>query len=206
MCPKGPDNSVSGRFAQCVLEVTIMTAQTQIKTDETGNGFVILHGSLAPEGCVMKGAGFERDPYEAKARVFATEAGAIAAIADGRVASGEAIVIAAADASEMSAIFASLERSGLKDVALISNGVFGPNGNGITISHVGKAIRYVQNADTITIDIKGRRIGIDADISARSGETVRGVVKNSFAPLAKYAAMLSSASDTADQPAETAAQ
>ncbi|MFT4090934.1 MAG: dihydroxy-acid dehydratase [Asticcacaulis sp.] len=167
------------------------------------HGFVILHGSLAREGCVMTGAGFGRDPFEAKARVFATEAGAIAAIADGRVASGEAIIIAAADDAEMSAIFAALSAASLKDIALISNGKFAPSTNGITINHVGKAIRYVQNADTITIDIKGRRLNIDADLTTRSGEAPvaaanGGKVKNGFAPLAKYAAMLDSASQAAD--------
>lgn len=170
---------------------------------ENPQGFVILHGSLAREGCVMTGAGFGRDPFEAKARVFATEAGAIAAITDGRVASGEAIIIAAADEAEMSAIFAALSSAELKDIALISNGKFAPSTNGITISHVGKSIRYVQNADTITIDIKGRRLNIDADLTIRSGEapaaTVNGgKVKNGFAPLAKYAAMLDSASQAAD--------
>ncbi len=189
-----------------------MTAQMKIDiaeiTDapadaENPQGFVILHGSLAREGCVMTGAGFGRDPFEAKARVFATEAGAIAAITDGRVASGEAIIIAAADEAEMSAIFAALSSAELKDIALISNGKFAPSTNGITISHVGKSIRYVQNADTITIDIKGRRLNIDADLTIRSGEapaaTVNGgKVKNGFAPLAKYAAMLDSASQAAD--------
>jgi len=184
-----------------------MTAQMNIEAAtpthtpadaQNPQGFVILHGSLAPEGCVMTGQGFGQDPFEARARVFATEAGAIEAIADGRVASGEAIIIAAADDTEMSAIFAALAAAALKDIALISNGKFAASGNGITINHVGKAIRYVQNADTISIDIAGRRLNIDADLAARSGETPRGKVKNGFAPLAKYAAMLDSASQAAD--------
>lgn len=183
-----------------------MTAAMKTETSDT-HDFVILHGTLAPEGCVMQGAGFSRDPYQARARVFATETAAIAAIDEGRVASGEAIVIAAADTGEMSAIFAAIARSGLKDIALISNGRFADTGKATTISHAGRLMRYVQNADTITIDIKGRRLDIDADIEARCAQAPLekpggGKVKNGFAPLAKYAAMLSSAT----QAAETAAQ
>lgn len=192
-----PSPAMTAQMKIDIAEITEAPSDAQ-----NPQGFVILHGSLAPEGCVMTGAGFGRDPFEAKARVFATEAGAIAAITDGRVASGEAIIIAAADEAEMAGIFAALACAELKDIALISNGKFAPSTNGITINHVGKAIRYVQNADTITIDIKGRRLNIDADLGARNGETAAnisgGKVKNGFAPLAKYAAMLDSASQAAD--------
>lgn len=182
-----------------------MTAQTQIiidspadmpTTPSASSGFVILHGSLSPEGCVMKGSGFDRDPHEAKARVFATESDAIAAVSDGRVASGEAIVIAAADAGEMSAIFSAITAAGIRDIALISNGSFANHTHGITINHVGRAIRYVQNFDTITIDIRNRRLDIDADLTARRNDAPRGTkIKNGFGPMEKYAAMISSATE-----------
>ncbi|WP_298329915.1 dihydroxy-acid dehydratase [Asticcacaulis sp.] len=162
------------------------------------SNFVILHGSLSPEGCVMTGGGFERDPHEARARVFAMESDAIAAIQQGRVAHGEAVVIAAADDAEMTAIFGAIAEAGLRDISLISNGRFaaaseGPR-EGIVIGHVGKAIRYVQNFDTITIDIKNRRLDIDADMVARRADGPRGAkVKNGFAPMGKYAALMAEA-------------
>ncbi|MDC7683299.1 dihydroxy-acid dehydratase [Asticcacaulis sp. BYS171W] len=173
-----------------------MNAQTRIIDPAafSSSNFVILHGSLSPEGCVMTGGGFERDPHEARTRVFAVEADAIAAIEEGRVANGEAIVIAAADDAEMSAIFAAIDTAGLRDIALISNGRFAPSSNGIVIGHVGKAIRYVQNFDTLTIDIKNRRIDIDADIVARRNDAPRETkVKNGFAPMGKYAAIMAAA-------------
>lgn len=158
------------------------------------SNFVILHGSLSPEGCVMTGGGFERDPHEARARVFAMESDAIAAITEGRVAHGEAIVIAAADEAEMSAIFGAIEAAGLRDISLISNGRFAASSEGIVIGHVGKAIRYVQNFDAITIDIKNRRLDIDADMVARRADGPRGSkVKNGFAPMGKYAALMAEA-------------
>jgi len=159
-----------------------------------GPNFVILHGALSPEGCVMTGGGFERDPHEARARVFATEADAIAGVREGRVANGEAVVIAAADQAEMEGIFAAIAEAGLKDITLISNGRFMPSAEGIVIGHVGRMIRYVQNFDTITIDIKNRRIDIDADLVARCAEAPRRAkVKNGFAPMGKYAALMAEA-------------
>lgn len=158
------------------------------------SNFVILHGSLSPEGCVMTGGGFERDPHEARTRVFAMESDAIAAIQQGRVAHGEAIVIAAADEAEMTAIFGAIAEAGLRDISLISNGRFAAASEGIVIGHVGKAIRYVQNFDTITIDIKNRRLDIDADMVARRADGPRGAkVKNGFAPMGKYAALMAEA-------------
>lgn len=158
------------------------------------SNFVILHGSLSPEGCVMTGGGFERDPHEARARVFAMESDAIAAIQQGRVAHGEAIVIAAADDAEMTAIFGAIIEAGLRDISLISNGRFAATPEGIVIGHVGKAIRYVQNFDTITIDIKNRRLDIDADMVARRADGPRSAkVKNGFAPMGKYAALMAEA-------------
>ncbi|MFT3996883.1 MAG: dihydroxy-acid dehydratase [Asticcacaulis sp.] len=165
-----------------------------LASQNSGPNFVILHGALSPEGCVMTGGGFERDPHETRARVFAMESDAIAAIGEGRVANGEAIVIAAADDAEMSAIYAAIADADLKDITLISNGRFAPSNEGIVIGHVGRMIRYVQNFDTITIDIKNRRIDIDADLTARRAEAPRDTkVKNGFAPMGKYAALMAEA-------------
>jgi dihydroxyacid dehydratase/phosphogluconate dehydratase len=167
-------------------------AETLAKTKPISNSaFVILHGTLSNEGCVMTGSGFERDPIELKARVFATESEAIAAIDEGRVTHSEAIIIAAAGHEDMSDIFDAITRANLRDIALMSNGHFVPNTHGIVISHLGASIRYVQNFDVITIDIKGRRLDIDADLKARRNDLPISFTKGGFGPSQKYAAMLS---------------
>ena len=56
-------------------------------------GITILHGSLAPEGAVVKSAGFDTDVWKGAARVFDGERAAMDALEDGTVAAGDVVVI-----------------------------------------------------------------------------------------------------------------
>ena len=60
---------------------------------ETG-GLVILHGSLAPDGCVVKVAGYERTQHRGPARVFEQEEYALEAVLEGAINEGDVLVIA----------------------------------------------------------------------------------------------------------------
>ena len=56
-------------------------------------GIAILHGSLAPEGAVVKSAGFDADVFEGTARVFDRERAAMDALEDGTIRAGDVVVI-----------------------------------------------------------------------------------------------------------------
>src|SRR5690606_33813338 len=56
-------------------------------------GITILHGSMAPEGAVVKSAGFDVDVFEGPARVFERERAAMDALAEGNIAAGDVVVI-----------------------------------------------------------------------------------------------------------------
>src|SRR6187431_2048238 len=52
-------------------------------------GITILHGSMAPEGAVVKSAGFDADVFEGTARVFEREQGALDALDKGEIHKGD---------------------------------------------------------------------------------------------------------------------
>ncbi|MGZ5418962.1 MAG: dihydroxy-acid dehydratase, partial [Solirubrobacterales bacterium] len=97
---------------------------------ETG-GLVILRGNLAPEGCVVKVAGYERLTHTGPARVFESEEDAFAAVKDGKIEAGDVVVIRNEGPSggpgmrEMLQVTAALVGEGLGDkVALLTDGRF----------------------------------------------------------------------------------
>ena len=182
-----------------------MTAQSpffrQMTPQTTQGGFAILHGTLAPEGCVARLEGFSDEAFDGPARVFASVAEAIAAIGRGRVRACDIIVIRHDDT--MDAIFATddtaaiataLSAHGLERVTVITDGRAG-NATGAAIvgnvapsAAAGGPIAYVNDDDIIHIDIAGRRIDVMADIDIRKGGRRK---KAAFAPADRYAAMLS---------------
>lgn len=94
-------------------------------------GITILHGSLAPEGAVVKTAGFDSDVFEGTARVFDGERAALDALEDGTITVGDAVVIryegpkGGPGMREMLAITGAIKGAGLgKDVLLLTDGRF----------------------------------------------------------------------------------
>src|SRR5439155_14296266 len=94
-------------------------------------GLAILRGNLAPEGCVVKLAGYERRSQTGPARVFESEEEAMAAVTAGTINAGDVVVIRNEGPSggpgmrEMLAVTAALVGEGLgEDVALITDGRF----------------------------------------------------------------------------------
>jgi dihydroxy-acid dehydratase len=174
-------------------------------------GFAILRGSLAPDGCIVKLAGHDRQAHRGPARVFDGEEAAFAAVQDGAIAPGDVVVIrhegprGGPGMREMLAVTAALIGQGLGDsIALVTDGRFSGATHGLMAGHVAPEaaddgpIAYVRNGDVITVDVATRRLDVEADVAARRHKqravppqrTARGV-------LAKYAALVSSASEGA---------
>jgi len=140
---------------------------------ETG-GLAILHGNLAPDGCVVKLAGYERRKQTGPARVFEREEDAMAAVTARTIKPGDIIVIrnegpaGGPGMREMLAVTAALVGEGLgEDVALLTDGRFSGATRGLMAGHVapesvkGGPIGLVQDGDQITLDVESRRLDVD---------------------------------------------
>ncbi|MDX3191511.1 dihydroxy-acid dehydratase [Streptomyces sp. MN03-5084-2B] len=139
-------------------------------------GITILRGSLAPEGAVVKSAGFDTANFEGPARVFEREQEAMAALTEGRIEAGDVVVIryegpkGGPGMREMLAITAAIKGAGLgRDVLLLTDGRFSGGTTGLCIGHVapeavdGGPIAFVRTGDRIAVDIKARSIDLLVD-------------------------------------------
>ncbi|WP_103350832.1 dihydroxy-acid dehydratase [Amycolatopsis sp. CA-128772] len=139
-------------------------------------GITILHGSLAPEGAVVKSAGFDTANFEGPARVFEREQEAMAALNEGRIEAGDVVVIryegpkGGPGMREMLAITAAIKGAGLgREVLLLTDGRFSGGTTGLCIGHVapeaadGGPIAFVRTGDRIAVDIKARSIDLLVD-------------------------------------------
>ena len=176
-------------------------------------GIAILRGNLAPDGCVVKLSGHERVHHRGPARVFEDEEHAMAAVTKREIDPGDVVVIrnegpaGGPGMREMLAVTAAIMGEGLGDsVALLTDGRFSGATRGFMVGHVapeavhGGPIAAVQDGDTITIDVKNRRLDVDLadDEIARRVEAYESPdpVKGNGV-LAKYAKLVSSASEGA---------
>jgi dihydroxy-acid dehydratase len=176
-------------------------------------GLAILHGNLAPEGCVVKLAGYERRQQTGPARVFESEEDAMAAVTARAINPGDVVVIrnegpaGGPGMREMLAVTAALVGEGLgEDVALITDGRFSGATRGLMAGHVapesirGGPIGLVRDGDQITLNVTARRLDValsDEELVAR---------KRAYQPperafpgvaLHKYARLVSSAAEGA---------
>ncbi len=179
---------------------------------ETG-GLAILHGNLAPDGCVVKLAGYERRKQTGPARVFEREEDAMAAVTARTIKPGDIIVIrnegpaGGPGMREMLAVTAALVGEGLgEDVALLTDGRFSGATRGLMAGHVapeavrGGPIGLVQDGDRITLDVESRRLDVDLsdeDLAARAEAYVPYERPFPGVALSKYARLVSSAAQGA---------
>ena len=139
-------------------------------------GLTVLTGSLAPEGAVVKSAGFDADVFEGTARVFDREQAAMDAVLEGKLKAGDVIIIryegpkGGPGMREMLAITGAIKGAGIgKDVLLITDGRFSGGSTGLCIGHVapeavdGGPIAFVEDGDRITVDIAARSIDLHVD-------------------------------------------
>jgi dihydroxy-acid dehydratase len=169
-------------------------------------GLTILKGSLAPEGAVIKSAGFDQNVFEATARVFDGERAALDALAEGVIKAGDAVIIryegpkGGPGMREMLAITAAIKGAGLgKDVLLVTDGRFSGGTTGPCIGHVapeavdGGPIAFVRDGDPITLDVANRSLEVDADLESRKEGWEPNPPKYTRGVLGKYAKVVQSA-------------
>jgi dihydroxy-acid dehydratase len=172
-------------------------------------GITILHGSLAPEGAVVKTAGFDSHVFEGTARVFDRERAALDALADGTITNGDAVVIryegpkGGPGMREMLAITGAIKGAGLgKDVLLLTDGRFSGGTTGLCVGHVapeaadGGPIAFLRDGDRVQLDVSSGTLDVlvDADefASRRAGFTPLPP-RYTTGVLAKYTKLVGSA-------------
>ena len=176
-------------------------------------GLVILRGSLAPEGCVIKVTGIERSEQRGPARVFDSEEAAMAAVLGGKIKAGDIVVIryegprGGPGMREMLGVTSAIVGAGLSEsVALLTDGRFSGATRGFCVGHVapeaavGGPIAAIEEGDSVFIDIAGRKINLEVPEA-----TVQERLKKWKAPepryrsgvFAKYVALVGSASEGA---------
>jgi dihydroxy-acid dehydratase len=188
----------------------VRSIETPLKA--TG-GLAILHGTLAPEGCVVKLAGHERREHRGPARVFDSEHACYEAVKERRIVPGDVVVIrwegpvGGPGMQEMLLVTGALVGEGLGDsVALITDGRFSGGTHGLMIGHIapeaalGGPIAIVEEGDTIIIDVDRKALDIDLtpeEISRRLADWAPRPPNYPGGVLAKYAALVGSASQGA---------
>ena len=176
-------------------------------------GLVILKGNLAPEGCVVKIASHERLYHRGPARVFDREEDAMRAVTHSEIKPGDVVVIryegprGGPGMREMLGVTGAIVGAGLGEtVALLTDGRFSGATRGLMIGHVspeaanGGPLAALQEGDSITIEIEARHLDVelpDAEIAARLANWREPAPRYTSGVFAKYAALVSSASEGA---------
>ncbi len=176
-------------------------------------GITILKGSLAPEGAVVKSAGFDSDVFEGTARVFDRERAAMDALEDGTITAGDVVVIryegpkGGPGMREMLAITGAIKGAGLgKDVLLMTDGRFSGGTTGLCVGHVapeavdGGPIALVRDSDRIRLDVGRGLLDLlvdDAELETRAKKFTPLPPRYTRGVLAKYSKLVTSASQGA---------
>jgi dihydroxy-acid dehydratase len=182
-------------------------------------GLVILRGNLAPDGCVVKLSGHDRRSFTGPARVFDSEEAAFAAVQDGRIKPGDAVVIryegprGGPGMREMLAVTGAIVGRGLSEsVTLITDGRLSGATHGFMVGHVapeaasGGPIAAVREGDIITLDAAARSITLDVSaeqIATRLAAWVPPAPRYPGGVMAKYVRLVGSASEGAVTAATT---
>ncbi|KOX25927.1 dihydroxy-acid dehydratase [Saccharothrix sp. NRRL B-16348] len=173
-------------------------------------GITILRGSLAPDGAVVKSAGFDSDVFTGTARVFDRERAAMDALEDGTITAGDVVVIryegpkGGPGMREMLAITAAIKGAGLgKDVLLLTDGRFSGGTTGLCVGHVapeaadGGPIAFIRDGDQVTLDVANGTLDVAVDaaeMAARREGWAPLPARYQRGVLAKYAKLVGSAS------------
>jgi dihydroxy-acid dehydratase len=172
-------------------------------------GIAVLQGSLAPEGAVVKSAGFDAEVWEGPARVFDGEKGAMDAIAEGTLKPRDVIVIrwegpkGGPGMREMLAVTGAIKGAGLgKDVLLLTDGRFSGGTTGLCIGHVapeaanGGPIALVRDGDVIRLDMASKKLDLlvdEAELAIRRAAWTPQAQNLNFGVTGKYAKLVGSA-------------
>ncbi|GAA2499767.1 dihydroxy-acid dehydratase [Terrabacter carboxydivorans] len=174
-------------------------------------GLTILTGSLAPEGAVVKSAGFDESVFEGTARVFDGERAAMDAVEAGSLKKNDVVVIryegpkGGPGMREMLAVTGAIKGAGLgKDVLLLTDGRFSGGTTGLCVGHVAPEavdegpIAFVRDGDTIRLDVASGTLDVLVDEAEMDRRRQEGVThpepKYTRGVLAKYRKLVGSAS------------
>ena len=176
-------------------------------------GINILKGSLAPDGAVVKTAGFDLESFTGPARVFEREAAAMEALTEGKILAGDVVVIryegpkGGPGMREMLAITSAIKGAGLgKDVLLLTDGRFSGGTTGLCIGHIapeatdGGPISLVRDGDLIRVNIAARSLELlvePEELVARKADWAPLPPRYTRGVLAKYSKLVHSAAEGA---------
>ena len=212
------ERNVDGRTIAKIAAAAVETEGQQVVVPiETPikpvGGLTILRGSLAPDGCVAKLAGHERLHHRGPARVFDSETACFQAVRERRIVAGDVVVIryegpvGGPGMQEMLSVTAALVGEGLGDsVSLLTDGRFSGGTHGLMIGHVapeaalGGPIALVHEGDEIEIDVAAKRMDLlvdEGELARRRAEWSAPPPRYASGVMAKYAALVSSASEGA---------
>jgi dihydroxy-acid dehydratase len=172
-------------------------------------GIAILHGSLAPEGAVVKVAGIDQERFEGVARVFDGEDQAMEAILAGAIEPGTVLVIryegpkGGPGMREMLAVTGAMKGAGRgADCALMTDGRFSGGTHGFCVGHIapeavdGGPIAFVADGDRVVVDVPDRRIDVLVDageMARRRSDWKCPEARYTSGVLAKYARLVTGA-------------
>ncbi|WP_104200978.1 dihydroxy-acid dehydratase [Cryobacterium sp. Y29] len=176
-------------------------------------GITILKGTFAPEGAVVKTAGFDAAVFEGPARVFERERAAMDALTEGKIYKGDVVIIryegpkGGPGMREMLSITAAIKGAGLgSDVLLLTDGRFSGGTTGLCIGHIAPEavdagpIAFVRDGDLIRVDIAARTLDLlvaPAEFAARREGWAPLPPRYTRGVLAKYAKLVHSAAEGA---------
>jgi dihydroxy-acid dehydratase len=208
------DGRTLGEIAEAAVpapgQEVVVPIETPLKA--TG-GLRALWGNLAPEGCIVKLSGHDRRAHRGPARVFDTEEDCFAAVTAGRILAGDVVVIryegpaGGPGMREMLQVTGAIVGEGLGEhVALITDGRFSGATRGFMVGHIapeayrGGPIAAVRDGDVIVIDADTQELRVelsDDELAARLADWSPPEPRYRTGALAKYAALVSSASEGA---------
>ena len=211
----GSEKTVTGRTIAEEVKAAPEPAGQQVikplaKALKSEGGIAILRGNLAPGGCVIKLSGQKKYAHRGPARVFEVEEDAFQAIKKGKIKPNDVIVIryegprGGPGMREMLHVSGALQGAGLgESVALMTDGRFSGATHGFMIGHivpeaaVRGPIAAVRNGDTISIDVKKRRLDLEVpagEIKKRLAKWKAPKPRFTTGVFAKYAAGVADAS------------
>ncbi|MBI4768447.1 MAG: dihydroxy-acid dehydratase [Deltaproteobacteria bacterium] len=171
--------NVTGKTFKEIVETAQVYDETIIpprdKPFSPEGGTVILFGNLAPDGAVVKQSAVDPEmrSFSGKARVMEAESEALSAFREKTIQEGEVIIIrnegpkGGPGMPETLAVTLALITSGLKRVALVTDGRFSGATSGPCVGHVspeayvGGPIAALRDGDQVTIDIPNRKIEVN---------------------------------------------